>query len=112
MTAGRPTRSPAQSGGYPTIAAGTLVQDTVAAMGFPRIPGRPSPEHLVHPLLDYKLGPGFNYQDGSGALAKVPTVKRVLPLLVVKVDEDGNEVAGVKSLLLMAPLGTVVRPAN
>ena len=34
------------------------------------------------------------------------TVKQVLPQLVVKVDADGNEVAGVKSPLQMAPLGT------
>ena len=52
--------TPMPPSSYPTIAAGTLVQDTVAAMGFPNIPGKPSPEHLVHPLLDYELGPGFN----------------------------------------------------
>jgi hypothetical protein len=91
---------------YPTIADGTLVQDTTAAMGFPKIPGKPSPEHLVHPLLDYELGSQFNYQDASGFLTAVPHVKRSLPQLVVKVDADGNEVAGIKSPLQMAPLGT------
>ena len=91
---------------YPTIADGTLVPDTAAAMGFPRIPAKPSPENLVHPLLDYDLGPQFNYQDASGFLTAVPKVKRSLPQLVVKVDADGNEVAGVKSPLQMAPLGT------
>jgi hypothetical protein len=91
---------------YPAIADGTLVQNTTAAMGFPNIPGTPSPERLVHPLLDYDLGPHFNYQDGSGAWAKVPMVKQVLPLMVARVDADGNEVAGVKSPLLLAPLGT------
>jgi hypothetical protein len=91
---------------YPTIADGTLVQDTAAAMGFPRIPGKPSPENLVHPLLDYDLGRQFNYQDASGSLTTVPKVKRSLPQLVVKVDTDGNEVAGIKSPLQMAPLGT------
>ena len=91
---------------YPTIADGTLVQDTAAAMAFPKIPGKPSPENLVHPLLDYDLGPHFNYQDASGFLTAVPKVKRSLPQLVVKVDADGNEVAGVKSPLQAAPLGT------
>ena len=91
---------------YPTIADGTLVQNTIAAMGYPRIPGKPSPENLVHPLLDYDLGPQFNYHDASGFLRAVPKVKRSLPQLVVKVDADGNEVAGVKSPLQMAPLGT------
>ena len=33
-------------------------------------------------------------------------IKRSLPQLVVKVDADGNEVAGIKSPLLAAPLGT------
>ena len=55
---------------YPTIADGTLVQNTNAALGFPRIPGKPSPANLVHPLLDYDLGPNFNYQDQSGFLTK------------------------------------------
>jgi len=91
---------------YPMIADGTLVPNTAAAMGYPSIPGRVSPENLVHPLFDYDLGPHFNYQDASGALTAVPKVKRSLPQLVVKVDADGNEVAGVKSPLLMAPLGT------
>ena len=91
---------------YPTIADGVLVPDTIAAMGFPKIPGRPSPEHLIHPLLDYELGPHFNYQDASGFVTDVPKVKRSLPQLVVKVDADGNEVFGIKSPLQMAPLGT------
>ena len=91
---------------YPTIADGTLVKDTNEALGFPRIPGKPSPANLVHPMLDYVLGPNFRYQDQSGYLTKIPTVKQVLPLLVPKVDADGNEVSGVKSPLLMAPLGT------
>jgi alpha/beta hydrolase family protein len=91
---------------YPTITDGTLVPDAVAAKGFPRIPGKPSPENLVLPLLDYDLGPHFNYQDASGFLTAAPKVKRSLPQLVVKFDADGNEVAGIKSPLQMAPLGT------
>jgi hypothetical protein len=91
---------------YPTIADGTLVPDTAAALRFPAIPARPSPVNLVHPLLDYDLGPHFNYQDASGILTAPPKVKRALPQLVVKVDADGNEIAGIKSPLQLAPLGT------
>jgi hypothetical protein len=91
---------------YPTIADGVLVEDTLAAMGFPKIPGRPSPEHLVHPLLDYDLGPHFKYQDASGFLAAAPKLKQSLPQRVVRVDADGNEVFGIKSPLQQAPLGT------
>jgi hypothetical protein len=89
---------------YPTLSDGTLVRDTVVTSGFPRIPGRPSP--VIRPLLDYDLGPEFNYQDGSGVLKAPPKVARSLPQLVVKVDADGNEMAGVRSPLASAPLGT------
>ncbi len=75
-------------------------------MGFPAIPAKPSPENIQYPLLDYVAGPTFKYQDQSGSWTKVPTVKQVLPQLVPKVDADGNEMAGVKSPLQMAPLGT------
>ena len=91
---------------YPTIADGTLVKNTSAAMGFPNIPGKPSPENVQYPLLDYTIGPNFKYQDQSGYWTQPPTVKQVLPQLVPKVDADGNETAGVKSPLEMAPLGT------
>jgi hypothetical protein len=91
---------------YPTIADGTLVRNTNAAMGFPAIPGKPMPEGVQYPLVDYDLGPQFRYTDQSGVVTKVPVVKGVLPQLVVRVDADGNEVGGVKSPLLSAPLGT------
>lgn len=89
---------------YPTIADGTLVPQTRTAFPFPAIPGRSSP--VQRPLLDYALGKSFNYQDASGALASPVTIERSLPQLVVEIDADGNEVAGIKSPLLAAPLGT------
>ncbi|MEO8256752.1 MAG: alpha/beta hydrolase domain-containing protein [Acidobacteriota bacterium] len=98
--------TPMPASRYPTIGDGTLVADTKAAMGYPAIPGQPAPENLVYPFLDYDLGSGFGYRDQSGALTRIPTVKRALPQLVPKVDADGNETAGVKSPLQMAPLGT------
>ena len=73
--------------------------NTNAAMGFPRIPGKPMPEHLQRPLIGYDLGSHFNYKDGSGYLTAVPVVEKEFPQLVVKVDADGNEVAGLKSPL-------------
>jgi hypothetical protein len=91
---------------YPTIADGTLVKPTSAAMGFPRIPGKPLPDNLIHPLIDYDLGPEFNYRDQSGIASHIPVVKQVLPQLVPRVDADGNEVAGLKAPLQMAPLGS------
>jgi hypothetical protein len=91
---------------YPKISDGTLVPNTNAAMGFPRIPGKPMPERLQRPLIGYALGSHFTYKDGSGYLTAVPAVEREFPQLVVKVDADGNEIAGLKSPLAMAPLGT------
>ena len=91
---------------YPTLADGTLVQNTNAAMGFPAIPGMPTPEGIQYPLVEYDLGPQFRYAEQSGVLTKVPVAKGTLPQLVVRVDADGNEVAGIKSPLLSAPLGT------
>jgi hypothetical protein len=98
--------APMPASKYPTLADGTLVPNTQAAMGFPSIPGKPSPEGLQYPLVDYDLGPHFRYTDQSGVVSKLPVVKGTLPQLVVRVDADGNEVAGVRSPLQMAPLGT------
>jgi Alpha/beta hydrolase domain len=75
-------------------------------MGFPSIPGKPMPEGIQYPLVDYDLGPHFRYADQSGVVTKIPVAKGTLPQLVVRVDADGNEVAGIKSPLLSAPLGT------
>jgi len=91
---------------YPTIADGTLVKNTNAAMGFPAIPRVPMPEGVQYPLVDYDLGPHFRYADQSGVVTKPPIAKGTLPQLVVRVDADGNEVAGIKSPLQSAPLGT------
>ena len=88
------------------LAGGTLVANTNAAMGFPAIPGKPMPEGIQYPLVDYDLGPHFRYADQSGVSTKIPVAKGTLPQLVVRVDADGNEVAGIKSPLLSAPLGT------
>jgi len=92
---------------YPRVTDGTLVPATSAAMGWPAIPGAPKPDGVVNAVLDYDYGATFRYNDNSGVIANVPpTVKHVIPTLVPKVDNDGNEIAGVKSLLLSMPLGT------
>lgn len=90
---------------YPRIADGTLVENTREALGFPIIPGAPSPERLQYPLLNYDLGPHFRYLEQSG-VAALPVVKGSLPQRVAKVDEDGNELGGIRSPLVATPLGT------
>lgn len=101
--------SPMPASVYPTIAAGTLVEPTKQAMGFPNIPGLPeaAPSGFMNPVLDYDYGPGFNYADGSGVMSKIPpTIKRVIAMRAPKVDADGNEMGGVPVVLREAPLGT------
>lgn len=94
---------------YPTLKAGTLVDATREAMGFPALPGLPAgaPTGLVNPLLDYDFGPAFNALDGSGWQTVVPPrIRHVIALKVARVDADGNELGGVPVVLHDAPLGT------
>ena len=92
---------------YPKIADGTLVPDTKAAIGFPEIPGVRLRDHLGIPQFDYDFGPELVADDVSGVLTKLPAeIKHVIPAYVARVDSDGNEVAGVPSVLHQAPLGT------
>jgi Alpha/beta hydrolase domain len=92
---------------YPRLAHGDLVKTSSA--GFPAIPGVPSPDRLVNALLDYDFGPAFKYNDLSGLITKEPpAIKRVIPTLVPRVNKDGNDEVGVRSVLHQAPLGTYV----
>jgi alpha/beta hydrolase family protein len=93
---------------YPRLDRGELVAPTQAAMGFPAIPGVPLLDGMLNPFYDYDFGPNLNYNDLSGVISKMPPViTRVLPLLVPKVNGDGNDdVSGVPSVLFLAPLGT------
>jgi hypothetical protein len=88
---------------------GQLVAATKADMGFPTLPGVPSPDGVINSLLDYDWGPDFNYNDLSGVITKAPgSIRQVLPTLVPKTDADGNDLGGVPSVLLQVPLGTYI----
>ena len=92
---------------YPRLSDGTLVRATKAAVGFPEVPGASLKDGFENPLFDYDWGPDLNYNDISGILTDVPpSTKQVIPLLVPKVNADGNEISGVASVLHQAPLGT------
>jgi hypothetical protein len=99
--------APPPPSSYPRVPDGTLVPATSAAMGYPTIPGWPSPDGVMNSLLDFDFGPAFRYDDESGVITNLPApVKNVIPTLAPKVDADGNEIAGIRSLLLRMPLGT------
>jgi hypothetical protein len=92
---------------YPRLDRGELVSPTQAALGFPAIPGVPLPDGVLTPLHDYDFGPHFNYRDVSGVMTvQPPPIRQVLPTVVPAVDADGNETAGVASVLHQVPLGT------
>jgi hypothetical protein len=92
---------------YPTLAAGDLVAPTAKAMGWPAIPNAPLPDGKINVFYDYDFGPGFGYSDVSGiATRQPPRIRDVVPQLVPRVDQDGNETVGVASVQLLVPIGT------
>jgi len=92
---------------YPRLDRGDLVPPTQAATGFPLVPGRPLPDGVIVPFYEYDFGCAFRNADDSGVVSlQPPVVRQTLPMLVPKVDADGNELAGIRSVLLEAPLGT------
>ena len=90
---------------YPTLADGQLAPAATVAAAFPKISGVAVPE--VNHVLDYDFGDGFEYGDISGVITRLPpSIRKVVPTLVPRVNEDGNEIAGVASPLHQAPLGS------
>jgi hypothetical protein len=62
---------------------------------------------VLVPFYDYDFGPGFRKGEVSGVVSmQPPVIRQTLTMLVPRVDVDGNEMAGVRSVLLEAPLGT------
>lgn len=92
---------------YPRLSLGQLVPDTQSAMQFPNIPGFPLPANLVNPFLGYNFGPLFDNATQTGIITiQPPQIVAEYPSYVVKTNTDGNEVAGIASVNLQAPLGT------
>lgn len=90
-----------------TVRGGTLVRPTKASIRWPEIPGVKYTGVLNElTLLDF--GSQFGPRNGSGIVREPPTVisGRDYVVLVPKVDADGNEMAGIRSTTVQAPLGT------
>jgi hypothetical protein len=93
-----------------------LVEPTKQAMSFPTIPLAAAPAGwrttvpeagFINPVLDYNWGPEFDETDGPGVPTLFPPpIQQVIPMLVPRVNADGNELGGVPVVLLDAPLGT------
>ncbi|HEY0477815.1 MAG TPA: alpha/beta hydrolase domain-containing protein [Kofleriaceae bacterium] len=90
----------------PTLRDHTLVDSAQAAIGWPDIPGvRYS--GLLDELRLVEFGRRFDVDRETGVVDEPPrVVARNYTVLVPRVDADGNEVAGLRSVGLQAPLGT------
>jgi hypothetical protein len=89
-----------------------LVAPTMKAMGFPNgVPGIPEsifkPESFAFPVFDYDWGPHYDHSEASGVPTNAPPpIRHVIKTLVPRVDKDGNELGGVPTVQVQAPLGT------
>ncbi|MEO7273354.1 MAG: alpha/beta hydrolase domain-containing protein [Vicinamibacterales bacterium] len=92
---------------YPRLDRGELVEATLEAVGMPALPGVAVTGSPINPVLDYDFGPGFVKNDLSGIISRQPPrIVQTIPTFVPRVNADGNEIAGVPSVLHQAPLGT------
>ena len=92
---------------YPTLSAGQLITPEAYDRAFPAILGQPRPAYS--PLYQYEFGEGFHVPDMSGAISVTPPrIVRTIPQLFPRIDADGNELDGIRSPLLQAPLGSYV----
>ncbi|WP_194152371.1 alpha/beta hydrolase domain-containing protein [Muricoccus nepalensis] len=92
---------------YPTLRDGQLAANTAEAMGWPAIPGAPRPTGLAVGLMDYDFGERLSYNDFSGVIThQPPTIRQIIPAMMPRLNTDGNETAGVPSVLHQVPLGT------
>ncbi len=85
---------------YPRISDGTAVAPAAAASSLEKIPGVKLP-HPVRKFTRLDFGP-----DPLVPSVIPATVGRDYPCLVSQVDDDGNEVAGIRLPLVSAPLAT------
>ncbi len=87
---------------YPTLRRGTLV--SADHVKFPNIPGVTF-AGLFNSRQVLDRGPGFNARNDSGVMNEPPVARHTYRELLPRVDEDGNEVDGVRSTQLRVPLG-------
>jgi hypothetical protein len=75
---------------------------------FPSIPSvTQPPQNVFNTRNVYDRGPQYDAEDGSGIISREPPIALAeYPALVPQVDSDGNDIDGVRSVTLQAPLGT------
>lgn len=90
---------------YPHIADGTLVPLEQYRQAFPAIPGVSAPDWIYTPL---RLDLGPRYASRGIIDSAPPKAGPPCRVLVPAVDEDGNDLAGVRLPQIAAPLATFV----
>ncbi|MFL6655844.1 MAG: alpha/beta hydrolase domain-containing protein, partial [Sulfurifustis sp.] len=90
----------------PTLQTRTLVHSDAGSIGWPNLPGVKY-TGLLNELALLDFGRRFDADDETGVIDEPPRIRGAeYTVLVPKVDADGNEVAGLRSVTLQAPLGT------
>lgn len=92
---------------YPKIANHTLAKPDKRSIGWPDIPGVTyTGKTNEGPLLNF--GPRFDIVHVSGIIQEPPVAikGKFYHVMVPKVDADGNELGGVRSTNILAPIGT------
>jgi hypothetical protein len=91
----------------PTIRKRTLASSDQESIGFPDIPGV-TYTGLLNELTLLDQGPEFDTRNESGIIDEPTMVVDGLDytVLLPKVDADGNEIAGIRSPDIQAPIGT------
>ena len=86
---------------YPRISRGELV--ALERMSFPRIPGVRLPVRMMQP---YRLNYGPDFRTRGIVTLQPPRVGGAFRPLVLQVDRDGNELAGIRLPVIRVPLAT------
>jgi hypothetical protein len=90
---------------YSSLGRGSLVPPS--ALSFPTIPGVTGPNGVWNTRAVYNRGSRYNSADVSGTISvEPPQLIAQYPTLLPQVDADGNDIDGLRSLTLRAPLGT------
>jgi hypothetical protein len=79
----------------------------VEKVQFPSIPGVTGPANIFNTRTVYFRGPRYDANDVSGIIDVEPPLPLAeYPSLAPQVDGDGNDIDGMRSHILQAPLGT------
>jgi hypothetical protein len=97
--------TPPPASQYSRLDRGSLVP--LHQFNFPNIPGVTGPAGIFNTRFAYYRGPRYHTDDLSGVIAIEPPIALAeYPSLVPQVDADGNDIDGLRSHILQAPLGT------